>query len=60
MVSHLLFADDSMLLFKAETEIAGKVQEVLDLYSLALGQQINREKSSIFFQRDVRIVSNKV
>jgi hypothetical protein len=51
VVSHLLFADDSPLLFKAETEIAGKVQEVLDLYCMALGQQINREKSSIFFSK---------
>jgi hypothetical protein len=51
VVSHLLFTDDSPLLFKAETEIAGKVQEVLDLYCMALGQQINREKSSIFFSK---------
>jgi hypothetical protein len=50
-VSHLLFADDSLLLFKAETEIAGKVQDVLDLYCRASGQQINRDKSSIFFSK---------
>jgi hypothetical protein len=46
-VSHLLFADDSLLLFKAEMEIVGKVQELLDVYCMASGQWINRDKSSI-------------
>jgi hypothetical protein len=32
-------------------EIAGKVQEVLDLYCMALRQQINHEKSYIFFSK---------
>jgi hypothetical protein len=29
--------DDSLLLFKAETDIAGKIQEVLDAYCMASG-----------------------
>jgi hypothetical protein len=50
-VSHLLFADGSLLPFKAETVVVAKVQGVLDLYCMASGQQINRDKSSIFFSK---------
>jgi hypothetical protein len=50
-VSHLLFADDSRLLFKADTESAGKVQALLDRHCLASGQRINQDKSSIFFSK---------
>jgi hypothetical protein len=50
-VSHLLFADDSLLLFKADVVSEEKIQEVLDKYCLALGQRINRDKSSIFFSK---------
>jgi hypothetical protein len=48
-VSHLLFADDSLFLFKADTESAGRVQQLLDLYCMASGQRVNQDKSSIFF-----------
>jgi hypothetical protein len=50
-VNHLLFADDSLLFFKASSEDASKVKEVLQKYCLALGQRINMDKSSIFFSK---------
>jgi hypothetical protein len=52
-VSHLLFADDSMLLFKADVESAEKVQQLLDLYCMAPGQRVNQDKSSISLAKDV-------
>ena len=48
-VSHLLFADDTLLFFKAEKEEAQKVQEVLNTYANATGQFINPAKCSALF-----------
>jgi hypothetical protein len=39
------------LLFKADLESVGRVQKVLNLYCRALGQRVNRDKSSIFFSK---------
>lgn len=50
-MSHLLFADDSLLFFKANRESAQEISEVLQAYCLAAGQQINHEKSSIHFAK---------
>jgi hypothetical protein len=40
MVSHLLFADDSMLFFKADRENAQEALSVLNTYCQASGQQV--------------------
>ncbi|XP_073363229.1 uncharacterized protein [Aegilops tauschii subsp. strangulata] len=48
-VSHLLFADDTLLFFKAKEEQARKVQEVLNTYEKATGQCINPAKCSALF-----------
>jgi hypothetical protein len=50
-VNHLLFADDSLLFFKANGEGANEISESLDLYCKASGQRINLDKSSIFFSK---------
>jgi hypothetical protein len=49
MVSHLLFAYDSLLFFTANWKNALVIKEVLQTYCQASGQQINMEKSSIHF-----------
>ena len=48
-INHLLFADDSLLLFKANVEGSVAVSNLLDTYCNASGQRINHDKSSIFF-----------
>lgn len=48
-VSHLFFADDSMLLLKANQEEAPALHDVLALYEDCSGQCINVEKSAIMF-----------
>jgi len=48
-VNHLLFVDDCLLFFRASVGGAEEIQRLLDVYCGASGQQINRDKSSIFF-----------
>src|SRR5438128_397184 len=48
-ISHLLFADDSLLLFKASSEGAEAIRDTIIQYCEASGQRVNRGKSSIFF-----------
>jgi hypothetical protein len=48
-VSHLLFADDSLVLLKADLNNAISLQQVLDSYCANSGQLISVAKSSIFF-----------
>jgi hypothetical protein len=48
-VSHLLFADDTLLFFKADPHQAQHVSEIIDTYASATGQLINRAKCSILF-----------
>lgn len=50
-MNHLLFADDSLLLFKSSVEGAVAVSNLLESYCVASGQRINHEKSSIFFSK---------
>lgn len=52
-VSHLLFADDSLILMKATTASADHLNYILDLYEACSGQKINKEISSIMFSRNV-------
>ena len=51
VVSHLLFADDCLLFFRADRESAEEVKDVLGIYCRASGQQVNMEKSSIHFAK---------
>lgn len=49
-ISHLLFADDTLLFFKANTEQAIVVKEILDTYARCTGQ-LNPAKCSILFSK---------
>jgi hypothetical protein len=65
-VSHLLFADDTLLFFKANQDEAIHVRQVLDIYASSTGQLINPSKCSLLFgetcpmevQNDVRSTLN--
>lgn len=48
-ISHLLFADDTMLFFEASHSQDLHIKEALDAYELATGQSLNYDKCCIFF-----------
>jgi len=54
-ISHLFFADDSLLFFKDNAQEAGEVKYCLDLYEQMLGQAVNYSKSSVCFSRNTSI-----
>ncbi|KAL3820475.1 hypothetical protein ACJIZ3_006380 [Penstemon smallii] len=51
-VSHLLFADDTLIMCQATEEAAIHVNNLLLAYGLASGQNINFEKSSVVFTKN--------
>lgn len=53
MISHLLFADDSLLFFKALAVQALNLRGILDFFEEATGQLISAPKCSILFSPNV-------
>ncbi|KAL0314573.1 UNVERIFIED_CONTAM: putative mitochondrial protein [Sesamum angustifolium] len=51
-VSHLLFADDTLIFCQAKVDAAWCILEVLDNFGRAAGQEINFAKSSVVFSRN--------
>jgi hypothetical protein len=48
-ITHLLFADDSIVFLEASIESLGVLHNILQVYEECSGQRVNRQKSSIFF-----------
>ena len=50
-ISQPFFADDSLLFCKAQLGDVKTIQEILDKYEKASGQQINKQKTTLFFSK---------
>lgn len=48
-ITHLFFADDSLLFFKADRDSCRYIKDCLDIYERASGQMINYDKSALSF-----------
>ena len=51
-LSHLFFADDSIIFCKATIEECNAIQRILGVYEQASGQQLNRTKTALFFSKN--------
>ncbi|XP_019163496.1 PREDICTED: uncharacterized protein LOC109159839 [Ipomoea nil] len=59
-ITHLFFADDSLLFFRANPQEASRVKNCLDLYCTASGQLINFDKSSAVFSRNTPVQAREL
>ena len=60
-LSHLLFADDSIVFSRATIEESNRVMKVLEDYKRDSSQKLNKEKISLFFCKNTnRDAQNQV
>ena len=54
-LTHLFFADDSLLFCRATSNDCQKVLEILSSYERVSGQKLNRDKTTLFFSKSTPI-----
>ena len=54
-ISHLLFADDSLLFARATSQEADNILNILSIYEAASGQRLIMEKFEVSFSRNIAL-----
>ena len=54
-VSHLFFADDNVLFYRAKESECQIILDILSIYEKGSGQKINRDKTNIFFSSNTQL-----
>lgn len=54
-ISHLFFANDSIIFYRATIEDHFNLEKILETYEQALGQQLNKDRTSLFFSRNTSL-----
>ncbi|CAN6678460.1 unnamed protein product [Malus baccata var. baccata] len=52
-ISHIFFADDTLIFLKADQKNCSNIVNIIKEYCLASGQQVNMQKSSVFFGANI-------
>ena len=53
-LTHLFFADDSVLFCRASLQECNAIHDILRIYERASGQQVNQDKTTFFFSSSTR------
>ena len=59
-LTHLFFADDSLLFCRANSTECSKVMDLLSIYEDVSGQKINRDKTTLFFSKLVTDANRQI
>ena len=51
-ISHLFFADDILIFCKATRDDCSNLEMILETYEQVSGQQLNKDKTSLFFSKN--------
>ena len=58
-LTHLFFADDCLIFCRPTLDECNKIQELLAYYETASGQVINKEKTTLYFNRNTNEVTQE-
>ncbi|KAK0585538.1 hypothetical protein LWI29_030060 [Acer saccharum] len=58
-ITHLFFADDSLLFTKASVNECTNIKQILRIYSEASGQSVNFQKSAVRFSKQISVTDSE-